>query len=134
MINLLTPKSKPPLSDPCNGCGFCCIMEQCRVSVDLFGKHGRCPALEWNEKETRFYCGLMRAPEQYPANHPFTGEDAPLNASYYRHLIGAGIGCDSTTLAKGEEAPPAEIPDHYNLDQETADMTAAFYEEMENNG
>lgn len=47
--NCLTPEiiqNKPKEGDPCNGCGVCCLSEQCPVSVEVFGNQELCPALE----------------------------------------------------------------------------------------
>lgn len=99
------PLSKPLYSKPCNGCGVCCIAEQCSVSVELFAEKDRCPALEW--EQGRYWCGLMRTPGKYGANLPnfdFLAEETGLrggvsleeiNAGYYRTLIGQGRGCDA---------------------------------------
>lgn len=86
---------KPKIDNSCNACGVCCIAEQCRISIELFGEAQLCPALEW--EDSRFWRGLMRHPASYDA------EDENLkrlgveeySARYYQLLIGAGKGCDS---------------------------------------
>ena len=85
--------TKPPTGSPCNGCGLCCIAEQCRISLELFGAAQVCPALEY--EGDRFWCGIMRHPEQYGAIVDGFEDWEGASAKYYRTLIGAEKGCDS---------------------------------------
>lgn len=51
---------KPPRGQACNGCGLCCAMEQCQVSVMGFGELPAgeiCPALTFDAG--RFWCRLV---------------------------------------------------------------------------
>ena len=36
----------PGFGNKCNGCGLCCLAEQCEMSLDFFGEQERCPALK----------------------------------------------------------------------------------------
>lgn len=100
---------KPPEGDACNGCGLCCIAEQCAVSVILFEPQDQCPALEI--EDGRYWCGLMQnpgnynpVPEELKDAFQSLGELAaekgipPEAASieYWKLVLGAGRGCDST--------------------------------------
>ena len=42
--------------DKCVGCGLCCILSQCSLSIDLYGEIGKCPELKW--KQNRYVCNL----------------------------------------------------------------------------
>lgn len=90
--------AKPPENDPCNGCGLCCLMQQCDLSIDLFGRQPRCPALE--HAGERYACGLVTRPEHH------LGVPA-VSAPHFSHLFGdmlaVGEGCDS--LPDWEKAP-----------------------------
>jgi len=45
--------------NPCNRCGFCCLIQLCKVAQHLFGgeKNRRCPAVRFNGTESR--CGVL---------------------------------------------------------------------------
>lgn len=94
--------TKPPHGSPCNGCGGCCADQRCPLGQIVFGKGGRCPALEM--RFPAFTCGLVDNPETYAP-----GVTARHGAKKAGHaaaiLIGAGRGCDA--LLDGE-APNAE--------------------------
>ena len=87
----------PGTGNPCNGCGLCCLAEPCPVSLELFGQSSQCPALEFDGG--RFRCALMTNPGDYgaiPEGVLSLDLDHEMAASsYYRQLIGAGMGCDS---------------------------------------
>lgn len=75
------PIQKPEFGSPCNGCGLCCIAEQCLLSIEIFGEMpGPCQALEFDEG--RFYCGVLR-------KAPYVVQ--PIIA----YALGIGAGCDS---------------------------------------
>jgi len=84
----------PGLGKPCNGCGVCCLAEQCSVSLELFGTAEVCPALVQDE-EHRYHCGLMVAPDKFGATPPGFEDWPEAAARYYQNLIGGGVGCDS---------------------------------------
>lgn len=103
-LNDLLPK--PAYLDPCNGCGGCCLMAQCSVSLVIFGKaRGVCPALERTGEKT-FGCGLMSRPQDFldlPAwgHKPF--------AEAVAVMLGAGNGCDAPTEAEWSPAGTEEL-------------------------
>ena len=92
---------KPAYGQPCNGCGLCCIAQQCPLSLAIFGKRGVCPALERGEGKT-LTCGLVRSTGDYVADLPAWGGAALSEA--FGLLLGAGVGCDGTM---GGEEPEA---------------------------
>lgn len=78
-------KNKPPHGSPCNNCGLCCYISQCKISVALFGRGAvPCPALI--RKNNRYVCGVIDALEERP--------DATLQATAAKIILGAGRGCD----------------------------------------
>lgn len=85
----------PGKTYPCNGCGMCCLIEPCPASLEVFGANSQvCPALEF--EEGRYWCGLMRHPEQHGATLPELEAIAPgASTQYHKALIGADVGCDS---------------------------------------
>lgn len=56
---------KPTISQPCNGCGWCCASEPCGIAREFIGADGEgpCPALEWDG--ARFGCGMIVRPLVY---------------------------------------------------------------------
>ena len=90
MVSLPT---QPRQGHPCNGCGLCCLIEPCPISLEIFKGHSQvCPALEFDEG--RYWCGLMRHPEQYGATLPELEAIAPeASTQYHKALIGAEVGC-----------------------------------------
>jgi len=80
--------SKPLYRQPCNGCGLCCIMEQCPLSVIAFGEVERCPAIV--DAGDRFACGLIVQPERY-----FPPAEAAHAAMLVGIALGIGTFCDA---------------------------------------
>lgn len=72
----------PGFGKACNRCGWCCIAEQCRISVDLFGERDRCPALV--ATGDTFACDLVMD-AGYPTASRVIGE-----------MLGIGRGCDAS--------------------------------------
>ena len=85
---------KPASGAPCNGCGVCCAARPCPVSRLLLGhRTGACPALQWDEAERRYRCGMAVAPASFlrwlpPGWNAFCGRR-------FSRWIAAGQGCDS---------------------------------------
>jgi hypothetical protein len=96
---------KPVYGAPCNGCGLCCIVEQCPISVDLFGQRPRCPALI--DEGGPYSCGLISRPRDY-----FVDELASYCRDRIAIILGAGEGCDSVAneadQAASDALPPGE--------------------------
>lgn len=87
------PPEKPALGAPCNGCGVCCALETCPAARLLFlQRHGPCRALEWNDAERRYHCGLLRHPEAHIGWLPAVLRGAAQH--WAARAIAAGIGCD----------------------------------------
>ncbi len=76
---------KPRFGEPCNGCGFCCASEVCKVGLAMFGDDtpAPCPAMVYSDG--RFWCGIVEAADA----------TAPGPATFLRLLLGVGLGCDS---------------------------------------
>jgi len=80
----------------CIGCGFCCRTAQCSLSVSIFAKQKICPALQYDENEDLWRCGLVtcKAPIAEKARVFLTiGEGccAPLNTDRLEHLSAGGV-------------------------------------------
>lgn len=109
-VTLLTPETlplpKPRLHESCNGCGYCCVVEPCKLAQEFLNCHqGPCAALE--QADGRTYCGLVRNPllHLYRAHAP--GEDATdvqlhraadTNADLsvqFASALRLGAGCDA---------------------------------------
>jgi hypothetical protein len=77
---------KPALGAACNGCGACCAMEPCPVGAVMSLKRtGTCVALEWNDIQSRYQCGLLNKADRS-------------NVAARRMVerwIAAGQGCDA---------------------------------------
>jgi len=76
--------SKPAHGQPCNGCGLCCHISQCKISVAMFGPARPCPALV--KVGERYACGIVTSLEER--------SDASLHATAAKIILGAGRGCD----------------------------------------
>lgn len=70
-------------SEPCVGCGWCCLTDPCEVSHRKYGYKRRCPELYWDRQAGRYLCALMDDPEEGEAARRslFQGQGccAPLN-------------------------------------------------------
>ncbi len=86
--------SKPPLGDPCNGCGICCLSEPCPLAHLLFRQtQGACKAVQWQPEQLRYTCGLLSDPDTFIPKLPWL----PLRFKRWliQRWIAAGKGCDS---------------------------------------
>ena|SRR5215213_522630 len=92
--------AKPLYGDPCNGCGLCCLSEQCPISLDMFGDVGICPALV--DEGERWSCGLIVKPELF--FHHLPDEISRLTAM----LLGQE-GCDSVNGPADRRRQESEI-------------------------
>jgi hypothetical protein len=93
----------PGLGNACNGCGLCCLAEQCDVSLDLFGTQEVCPALLL--KEGKYNCDLVSHPKRYVYRVPIeqiwrwmppVGHEFPeVVQAHFKLVFGIGFGCDA---------------------------------------
>lgn len=97
VVSLKDLLPKPGYLNPCNGCGMCCLMAQCSVSLMLFGKvDGVCPALERTGEKT-FGCGLMSHPQTLLR---LSDDMAKAFAEAVSVVLGSGNGCDAPSDAE----------------------------------
>lgn len=105
-MSLLLSLQKPKLGEACNGCGYCCSVEPCRLAQEfLHCMTGPCIAME--VRDGRALCGLVRNPLGYlfKAIHPDSDVpvlDAPPDNEHGYQLsvefaaaLGLGKGCDA---------------------------------------
>lgn len=86
---------KPAPGKPCNGCGVCCAALPCPVSRLLLGhRQGACPALQWQEPQRRYACGMVAAPASFL--HWLPQRWSAFASRRFARWIAAGSGCDST--------------------------------------
>jgi len=69
------------ITQPCVGCGFCCLKTPCEACRRLYPSARICPQLLWISEKNRYICGLMTIPG-------LVGES-------YRRELYAGEGCCS---------------------------------------
>ena len=93
--------AKPALGEPCNGCGVCCLVAPCPVGVLASRRRaGACNALEWDEGQSLYRCGMVRDPLRW-----LCWPSAPRGLSRWlarrvRRWIAAGVGCDASVTAE----------------------------------
>ncbi len=92
-VILLHPDAPPKPAEgvSCNGCGVCCAAAPCPVGQWLSRRRpGACAALQWNDDERRYRCGVVTEPRRHLRWLP---------AAWGRRLalrwISAARGCDS---------------------------------------
>lgn len=102
LLHLEAPK-KPPYGSQCNRCGVCCAAEPCPVAhLFLWQFTGACRALQWQETEQCYACGMAVNPKQFIKFIPRNLES--YFARWFAKRIAAGIGCDSKVgLADSEQ-------------------------------
>lgn len=90
---------KPPLGEPCNGCGVCCLAEPCPVGMLISRKRrGACQVLVWSDAHGRYLCGLLLsdgAPSPWVRGLP-----KRLWQAWVRRLISSGSGCDASIVVE----------------------------------
>ena len=86
--------AKPAWGDACNGCGVCCAAEPCPVGVLVSGRRkGSCAALEWQDADHRYVCGVVTSPARYLGVG--SGRLGQVLSAIASRMICAGKGCDS---------------------------------------
>lgn len=101
---------KPPLGEPCNGCGVCCLAEPCPVGMLISRKRrGACDALVWSDPEGRYLCGLLvndaaSPPREGGLRRVWTRGWRRLWRrlwrAWVRRLISSGSGCDASMVVE----------------------------------
>jgi hypothetical protein len=112
---------KPKFGDACNGCGYCCTVQSCKLAEEFLRcVTGPCVALEVREGKT--VCGLVRNPLGYlfKAAHP--DDDTPVLdaapdfeagkqlSADLAAALGIGLGCDAD-----DDEESAAWPLHWRL-------------------
>lgn len=113
---LLPALKKPSFGQACNGCGYCCSEEPCRLAQEfLHCTKGPCIALE--QVDGKYSCGLVRNPLGYlykaanPASDFSPLSEAPLSEEGHQLSIeiatalGLGQGCDSADDEESAQWP-----------------------------
>ena len=73
----IAEENKPEFDEPCNHCGWCCMVEVCSVGKSITNSETiPCSLLE--ERDGKHYCSLGKEER-------------------FRELIGMGVGCDAMT-------------------------------------
>ncbi len=88
LLPMVSGPEKPAFGARCNGCGYCCASEVCKLGEMVFETSvAPCPGLTW--KDGRAWCGPMLA-------------SAVIGGEMHERLLlamGAGLGCDSDDLS-----------------------------------
>ena len=111
MVRILGPlpifqRKRIMYENPCNHCGFCCLIQLCKIAQELYGapRNRRCPSLRFNGKESR--CGAL--------------EDAAEDKkAWVARVIGAGEGCSISAKVRGKDGnfyDFSALPDQTKLD------------------
>ena len=75
---------------PCNGCGWCCHLEVCRLGRMAFpGSTAPCPAIAYEDGRVR--CGLVLGELELMKER---GEAEPI----LQNMLGIGLGCCADDL------------------------------------
>lgn len=72
---------KPAYGDPCNGCGFCCMIEVCAIGKEVYGKDQQAPCPALIKASGRTWCKFVLA------------EDMLREPSIIGNALGIGKGC-----------------------------------------
>ncbi len=86
----------------CDGCGDCCTAGPCPAAVALLGiDFGQpCSALEYDARQARYWCGLMRRPHAYLL-YTGTSESERLKKEI-SEMLNVGEGCCRAVLKAGD--------------------------------
>lgn len=94
VISLLAAPPKPAKGAACNGCGYCCVQQPCKLAVELLGAtSGPCIALEYADDRT--YCGLVKRPAYYLFGETVTEVSTGALSVSLAAMLGLGAGCDA---------------------------------------
>jgi len=85
--------NKPNFSEPCNNCGYCCVMEACQFSVSVFGDN-RTPCAALETHGDKFLCGLILNPNKY-FPQKVSSKKAEIASQLMSEMLGIGKGCCS---------------------------------------
>jgi len=67
----------------CVGCGYCCIKATCVVGARHYGETKPCPALEWDEVQSRHTCSFCTYGDKF----------VDVQVDHYRQELSVGAGC-----------------------------------------
>lgn len=90
---------KPAQNEPCNGCGTCCQVEACHISMNYLDScKAPCVALEWRDEKWR--CEMMLRPSHHLKkaglfNPKLLANDHKSLKRLFKNMMRAGGGCDS---------------------------------------
>lgn len=73
---------KPRWGEPCNGCGYCCAVELCKIAQFVHGEDHPAPCPEMTFHDGRFWCGIIEKTD---------GAMRDFMVAY----LGIGKGCDA---------------------------------------
>jgi hypothetical protein len=74
--------NKPDFGSPCNGCGYCCINEVCKVGLAVYGEHVQAPCPGLKVGKDRYVCEVLSLVNDE-------------QRAYLFFTMGIGAGCDS---------------------------------------
>jgi len=80
-------KIKPEYGDKCNGCGWCCMSEVCRIGKAVHGEDAVAPCPSLIKANNRYWCSLV------------LGEDITRLPALIGNALGIGKGCCSENKA-----------------------------------
>lgn len=88
---------KPAFGSPCNGCGYCCQQEACKLSVGYL-KSTVAPCIALEIEDGRHWCGLVRNPAKYlpVGEEPWKEDVLRIHLSpVFAGMLRLGSGCDA---------------------------------------